>query len=166
MTLSWDLFIILFFVVMAVYGFLLGRGRVFNILISTYVGYVIAYELGDFAYSYLSKVTQLSHSVTITLFGAKVFVFALVIFILTLNSELIGIKDDARINKFWTVLYGILAAGLILSSVFAFMGNVEQMSLFSGSELASKVYDFRLAWLIAPMITVVGVNVASRFGRK
>lgn len=166
MTLSWDLFIILSFVVMGVYGFLLGRGRVFNILINSFVGYVVAYELGGFAYDYLSQVTQLSHSVNVTLFGAKIFVFALVVFVLMLNGELIGIRDDARGSKFWTVLYGVLAAGLILSSVFAFMGNAEQINLFSSSALATRVYDLRLVWLTAPILAVIASNVIGRFGRR
>lgn len=166
MTLSWDLFIILFFVIMAVYGFLLGRGRVFNILINSYVGYVVAYELGGFAFDYLSKVTQLSHSVTVTLFGAKVFVFALVVFVLTLNGELLGVRDDAPVSKFWTVLYGVLAAGLILSSIFGFMGNAEQVNLFSNSQLATRVSDLRLAWLTAPIVAVIVANVMARFGKK
>lgn len=166
MTLSWDLFIILFFVIMAVYGFLLGRSRVFNILINSYVGYVIAFELGDFAFDYLSKASQLSHSVTVTLFGAKVFVFALVVFVLTLNSELLSIRDDGSANKTWTVVYGILAAGLVLSSVFGFMGNAEQINLFSGSQLATQVYNYRLVWLTAPILAVILVNVMSRFGKR
>jgi hypothetical protein len=166
MTLSWDLFIILSFVVMGVYGFLLGRGRVFNILISSYVGFVIAYEVGDFAFDYLSRASQISHSVNISLFGAKVFVFALVIFILTLNAELLGIRDATSVSKVWAVLYGLLAAGLILSSVFTLMGGVEQASLFLNSNLANRVYDLRLFWLTAPIMGVVVANVMSRFGKR
>jgi len=166
MTLSWDLFIILSFVVMGVYGFLLGRGRVFNILINSYVGFVIALELGDFAFDYLSRAAELSHSVNITLFGAKVFVFALVIFVLTLNAELLGIRDDAQTSKVWTVLYGLLAAGLILSSVFALMGGAEQASLFTTSTLATRVTDLRLVWLTAPIAAVVVAQVMGRFGKR
>lgn len=166
MTLSWDLFILLSFVVMGVYGFLLGRGRVFNILINTYVGYVIAFELGDVAFEYLSRASQLSHSVDITLFGAKIFVFALVIFVLTLNSELLGIRDDAPSSKVWTVLYGLLAAGLILSSVFAFMGTGEQITLFQTSQLATRITDLRIFWLIAPIAVVVVAQVMARFGKR
>ena len=166
MTLSWDLFIILFFVVMAVYGFLLGRSRVFNILLNSYVGYVIAFELGDFAFDYLTQAAQISHSVNITLFGAKIFVFALVVFVLTLNSELLGIRDDGRTSKPWIVLYGILAAGLILSSIFGFMGNAEQANLFSHSVLAARVYDLRLAWLIAPILAVIIGTAIAWFRKK
>jgi len=166
MTLTWDLFIILFFVIMAVYGFLLGKSRVFNILIHSFVGYVVAYELGSFAFDYLSRAASLSHSVTVTLFGAKVFVFALVVFVLTLNSELAGARDNGASSKFWTVLYGLLAAGLILSSIFAFMGNAEQVNLFANSNLASRVADLRLAWLTAPILAVIAENVMGRFGRR
>jgi hypothetical protein len=166
MTLSWDLFIILSFVVMAVYGFLLGRGRVFNILVSSYVGYVIASELGDFAFDYLSRAAELSHSVNITLFGAKVFVFALVVFVLTLNAELHGIRDDSSASKVWTILYGILAAGLILSSAFDFMGAAERANLFAGSTLATRITDLRLVWLTAPILTVIAANVMTRSGRR
>jgi len=165
MTLTWDLFIILAFVVMAVYGFLLGRNRVFNILINSYVGFVVAAELGDYAFDYLSRASQISHSVNITLFGAKVFVFALVIFVLTLNSELMG-NREASDSKVWTILYGILAAGLILSSVFGFMGNAEQFSLYSSSTLAIRVTDLRLLWLTAPIVAVIVANVMGRFGKR
>jgi hypothetical protein len=151
---------------MGVYGFLLGRGRVFTILLNSYVGFVIAIELGDFAYTYLAQASQLSHSVNITLFGSKIFVFALVIFILTLNAELLGIRDDAPTSKVWTVLYGLLAAGLILSSVFAFMGSAEASTLYSSSTLATRVTDLRLFWLTAPIAAVVVANVMARFGRR
>lgn len=166
MTLTWDLFIALSFVIMAIYGFLLGRGRVFSILINTYVGYVVAFELGDVAYQYLSKVTQLSHSVSVTMFGAKVFVFVFIVFILTLNNELLGIRDEGSGSKIWTVLYGILAAGLILSSIFAFMGNAEMSTLFAGSTLAAKVYEFRIVWLVGPIVTVLAANIAGRFSKR
>jgi hypothetical protein len=166
MTLSWDLFIVLSFVVMAIYGYLLGRGRVFTILLNSYVGYVIAYGLGDFAYDYLSRAAQLSHSVNITLFGAKVFVFAFVVFILTLNAELVGMRNDASVSKVWTVTYGLLAAGLILSNVFGFMGMAEQSNLFSSSQLATRVNDLRLLWLTAPILVVIVAQVMSRFRKK
>jgi hypothetical protein len=166
MTPTWDLFIILFFVIMTVYGFLLGRGRVFNILINSYVGYVVAYELGGFAFQYLSRITEISHSFNVTMFGAKIFVFAFVIFILTLNSELAGMRDDGLTSGLFTIAYGILAAGLILSSVFLFMGDVERMSLFTNSVLASRVYDLRMVWLVGPIVTVLLGNIIGKFGKK
>ena len=151
---------------MTVYGLLLGRGRVFNILINSYVGYVVAYELGGFAFQYLSRITELSHSVNVTMFGAKVFVFAFVLFILTLNSELAGMRDDGLTSGAFTIAYGVLAAGLILSSIFLFMGDAERANLFASSTLASRVYDFRIVWLIGPIATVLLGNIIGKFGKK
>lgn len=152
---TWDTFIILFFVVMTVYGLLLGRGRVFNILINTYVGYVIASELGDFAYSYLSKANELAHSFQVSLFGAKVIVFAAVIFLLTLKSELAGTQDDGMTSSVYTAVYGFLSAGLILSTVFTFMTESDRINLFSSSSIASQVYQYHLVWLVAPILVIL-----------
>jgi hypothetical protein len=162
MTPSWDLFIILFFVIMGVYGFLLGRGRVFNILINTYVGLVIATQLGSYAFDYLSKITEISHSFNVTLFGAKVFAFVAVLFVLTLNKELSGTNDDSFSSPIYTATYGVLAAGLILTSVFSFMGDAERASLFASSNLASTVYQYQILWLVAPIVVVIVSNVLTR----
>ena len=165
MTLSWDLFIALSFVVMGIYGFLLGKSRVFGILLSSYVGLVIATELGSYAFDYLSKITDISHSFNVTMFGAKIFVFVTVLFILILNRELSG-PGEGPSNTYITAIYGILAAGIVLSSVFSFMGEAERAVFFSTSSLATKVYAFQLLWLVAPILLIVVSNVWSRFGKR
>ena len=164
MTLSWDIFIILAFVIMGVYGFLLGRSRVFNILIYSYVGLTISTQLGSYAYDYLSKITDISHSFNMTMFGAKVFVFAAIIFVLTLNKELSGNNDSGQ-NTIVTAIYGLLAAGLILSSVFSFMGNAEAALLFSTSTLAIQITNLQIFWLIAPILMMTTLTVWGKFRR-
>jgi hypothetical protein len=165
MTPSWDLFIILFFTIMAVYGLLLGKGRVFNLLINSFVGYVVAAELGEFVYTYLAKATEISHSFNVTLFGAKVFAFVTVVFILTLRNELSGSSDAGYQGKINTILTGILAAGFILSSALVFMGNTERFDLLNASTIANYVYDYRLIWVIGPILLIV-VNAAISKFRK
>jgi len=162
MTPSWDLFIILFFVIMTVYGLLLGRGRVFNILINTYVGYVIGTELGNFAYEYLIKASSVSHSISISLFGAKLLVFAATIFILTMRTELTGANDDSQGSSIYTAGYGFLAAGLMLSSIMSFMSEADRLNLFNSSHLAAQVYDYRYFWLIGPIAIIVIASVIGR----
>lgn len=152
---TWDTFIILFFVVMTVYGLLLGRGRVFNILINTFVGFVIASELGAFAYNYLSRANELAHSFQVSLFGAKVLIFAGVIFLLTLKSELSGSQEDGITNSIYTAGYGFMSAGLMLSTVFGFMTESDRINLFSASNLASQVFTYRLVWLVGPILIVL-----------
>lgn len=164
MTPSWDLFIVLAFVIMAVYGFLLGKSRVFGILMSSYVGLTIATQLGSFSYDYLSRITEISHSFNLTMFGAKLFVFVTVVFVLMLNKELTGGGEGAS-NSLVTAVYGLLAAGLVLSSVFSFMGDAERASLFSSSSLAIQVYNYQVLWLVAPIILIVVLALWNKFSR-
>jgi hypothetical protein len=163
---SWDLFIILFFVILTVYGLLLGRGRVFNILINAYVGLVIATELGGIAFDYLSGVASIQHSVGLSVFGAKVLIFAAVIFILTMKSELSGANDDASASSFYTAGYGFLAAGLILSSILSFMSEADRANMFSSSNLASMVFSYYYLWLIGPIIFILVTSIGGRLVKK
>ncbi len=164
MTLSWDLFILLVFVIMGVYGFLLGRGRVLNILINSYVGLTVATYLGSYAYDYLTKITDISHSFSLSMFGAKVFVFVLVVFVLTLDKELSASADGSK-NSVITAIYGLLAAGLVLSSVFSFMGDAERATLFANSQLAIQVSNYQLLWLTAPIIMLTTLTLWNKFKR-
>lgn len=163
---SWDLFIILFFVILTVYGLLLGRGRVFNILINTYVGLVIATELGNVAFDYMSRVSAIQHSVALSLFGAKVLIFAIVIFILTMKSELAGANDDNQASSIYTGVYGFLAAGLMLTSVLSFMSEADRLNMFSTSNLASQVYTYQTFWLVGPIAFILVATILTKLVRK
>lgn len=147
---------------MTVYGLLLGRGRVFNILINTYVGYVIGTELGNLAYDYLIRASSVSHSISISLFGAKLLVFVATIFILTMRTELTGANDDSAGSSIYTAGYGFLAAGLMLSSVLSFMTEADRINLFNNSHLASQVFDYRYFWLIGPIAIILFASIMGR----
>ncbi len=164
MTLSWDLFIVLTFVIMGVYGFLLGRSRVFSIILNSYVGLTVSTYVGSYAYQYLTKITDISHSFNLTMFGAKVFVFVTVLFVLMMNREL-NSGNDGSSKSIETVIYGVLAAGLLLSSVFTFMGDVERASLFSNSSLAIQVSNYQLFWLLAPIVMMTALTLWNKFRR-
>lgn len=166
MTPTWDLFIILFFVILTVYGLLLGRGRVFNILINTYVGFVVASELGTFAYDYLAQISAISNSVNLSVFGAKVIVFAAVIVVLTMKSELSGSQDDASTSPIYTAGYGFLAAGLMLFSVVSFLPESDRNNLFSASDLAVRVFDYKILWLLGPIALIFVGSVLGRLFRR
>lgn len=164
MTLSWDLFIVLFFVILTVYGLLIGRGRIFNILINVYVAFAIASELGESAFNSLSGLNSLAHSVSISIFGVKLLIFALVITILTLRNELVGGSYD-NTSKLYTAIYGFLTAGLALYSVFSFMGESGRYSLFQSSQLAVNVYSYNVVWLAGPIVVIVASYLLRRFAR-
>ena len=166
MTPSWDLFIILFFVIMTVYGLLLGRGRVFNILINTYVGYVIATELGSLVLDYAIKASSISHSMSVSIFGVKVLLFAVTIFILTMRSELSGANDNSSVSSIYTAGYGFLAAGLMLTSVISFMPTTDRINFFHNSNLAAQIYGYRALWLIDPIVIILLTSVLGRLFRR
>jgi len=163
MTLSWDLFIIMFFVILTVYGILLGKGRILTILLSSYVGYVIANEFGQTIFDYFTNSALVNNSIGSSFFGAKTITFAFVVFLLTAKSDLgSGEIDNGLEGTIITALYGFLAAGLIISTIFSFMGESEKMSILSNSNLAAKVITYKVLWLAGPIGAVLGSSFLKR----
>lgn len=158
MNVSWDLFITMFFVVMTVYGLLLGKSRVYAILINTFVGFVIAQEAGELVFNTIANSASINNALGASYFGAKVLTFAVVVFILTLKGELAGYDERGMSSTFVTAGYGFLSAGLILSSIFTFMGETERFNIISASDLATRVVDYRLLWLVGPILAVVAAS--------
>ncbi|MCL5093592.1 MAG: hypothetical protein M1355_00430 [Patescibacteria group bacterium] len=168
MTLSWDLFITMVFVIVTVYGVLLGRTRILTILLSSYVGYVIATEFGQAIFDYLSRTALINNAISTSYFGAKTLTFAAVIFVLAVKSDLGGTSsDDGSLEgTVITALYGFLAAGLIISSILSFMGDSEKMNILASSNLATKIIAYKIVWLIGPLVAVLGSNFLSRRARS
>lgn len=168
MTGNWDLFIAMAFVVMTVYGLLLGRGRIFTIVLSSYVGFVVANEFGQLVFDKASSSALVNNAVGSSYFGAKVVTFAAVVFLLTLKGELFGEEEHDLRSTMITALYGFLAAGLIITTIMSFMGDTERANILSGSQLASQIYSYKPLWIVAPVAAVLVSSVIKgrRFNRR
>jgi uncharacterized membrane protein len=111
--------------------------------------------------------SSIPQGISVSLFAVKVLLFASVIFILTLKSELVSSSKDQNANNvLYTAIYGFLSAGLMTSCIFSFMGEAERMSLFSSSTIAANIYTFRLLWLVAPIAVVIVTGILKKiFGK-
>lgn len=152
MNASWDLFITMFFVIMTVYGLLLGRGRIFTIVLSTYVGFVVSNEFSTFVFEKFSKAASFNNTLGTSQFGAKVITFAAVVFLLTMRSDVQHQEERGLEATVITAVYGFLAAGLIITSILSFMGDSEKMTILSNSVLATRVDSYRDLFLVGPIV--------------
>jgi len=151
MNASWDLFITMFFVIMTVYGLLLGRGRIFTIVLGTFVGFVISNEFSSFVFEKFTSAASINNAISTSQFGAKVITFSFVVFLLTMKGDVQHQEEKGMEATIITALYGFLAAGLIITSILSFMGDSERMTILSNSALAARVDSFRSLFLIGPV---------------
>lgn len=154
---TWDLVITLFFLMALAYGFILGRGRIVIILIITYLAYVVSSEIGDLVYNFLSGKENAWIQSNASLFTVKSLIFTLIIVFISLKGELGALTSMAKgiRSTFLTGVYAFFNAGLIISSVIKFLPEDSQESLFAISALAFKVDNYRIWWVIIPVIVMI-----------
>jgi len=147
MTLSWDLFIIVGFAIMAGVGALLGRGKALNILLGSFMGYVVATELGALV---LDQAKRFSHTESFSLFLVKVALFFAIIVILNAKTELGGKGGDDS-SMAINLIYGFLAAGFMTTAILSFLEPAEKANLLASSGLLTKIDQLKLIWIVAPI---------------
>jgi hypothetical protein len=160
MQITWDLFILLVFGVFVIYGALIGKNKILGILVNLYIALAVVLVAGDLIYDFASNFQLLTNNFTITEFGTKTITMVIIAGILTIKSEVSGLDSGDSLSTIMTALYGLLAAGLFLSSAFSFMSPSEMLAV--DSNFANIVYNFRAAWGLAP----VALKISGSFIRK
>jgi len=117
---SWDLFIILFFIVASlIYGVSLGRDRIIVILVSIYMALAIVGHV-----PFLNDVQTAEVSLNET-FALRISVFlglfVLLFFFLSHSALMKAFGHGGRQGKFWQVMiYSFLHVGLLISVTLSF----------------------------------------------
>ena len=155
---SWDLFIILLFIIVAFfYGISLGRDRVLVILVSIYMATAVA--------KFIPNIGQISaivgtegHQfvVQITFFLA---LFIILFIFLSRSALTRTIASSETKGKWWqAVLFSFLHIGLLISIILSFL---PQESLEYLSPLTQKIFAnewSRFAWVIVPILLMAIVG--------
>lgn len=152
---SWDLFVLIVFVVgLFFYMLSLGRDRAFIMLLSTYISLAI-----------LGKVVVIQKIVGISLemnFVNQTAIFLAGIFLIFLvisKSSLTAVFNQGPSGSwFHTLVIGFLQIGLAISIVVAFLplAEAENLSLFIKSFFVDEIAKF--FWLVAPFVVTILVK--------
>jgi len=158
---SWDLFIILFFVIAAfLYGLSLGRDRIIVILVSIYMSLAVATNapfLRDIGFQQnINNTLQNLFVVKISMF---LFVFILLFFLLSRSALLktIGTSDDS--GRWWhVILFSFLHVGLIISIVLSFLppDAVNNLSPLMRQIFTSDIGRF--IWIVGPILAMIVIR--------
>lgn len=162
---SWDLFIILFFIIAGfLYGLSLGRDRVIVILVSIYMAMAVVNTL-----PYLSNLTT---EVGVTsLFAVKISVFVtlfIVLFFLLSRSALTSTiaASDSR-GAWWQVLlFSFLHVGLLTTVTLSFLppSSLQHLAPLTRSLFATEAARF--IWILAPILAMVILKGGASERRK
>ena len=151
---SWDLFIILFWVVAAVlYAFASGRGRLFSILLAVYMVKLLVIEA-----SFLQKIVNgkliiftvsLQH---LALFGA---LFLVLFFFLSKYGFRTAAEGKSGAHLIFGVPFSILQIGLLINIVLSFLPLPVQGSLHPLIRFMFLQSGMGFVWLVAPVLYLI-----------
>lgn len=162
---SWDLFIILFFIVAGfLYGLSLGRDRVIVILISVYMALAVV-NSAPFIGNFQADIgIDQFFAFRISTF---VVVFILLFFMMSRSALLSTIASSDTRGSWWQVLlFSFLHVGLLISITLSFLPPSAATHL---APLTQKIFvqDIgRFIWIVAPIVAMVLIKGGAEEKRK
>jgi hypothetical protein len=176
-SLSWDLFVIVFFALVVTYTFILGRSEAIKMIVATYIAIIavqgISSALGrlDTMFGGLLKLVGLGSEVWM-LTVAKIVLFIAIVIFFTIRAGIeINYKKEPTqlIALGLTLLFGIATGGLILTTLMTYATGVPLMEMNLASVKAlgpiveqSEIMQFMISnqdlWFTAPAVLLAAVG--------
>lgn len=174
--LSWDLFIIVFFIVILAYSLIIGRDNTLKVILGTYVAALAADAGGSIFGKYFSGSTMFLNLLKFASLGTetaavafiKVIIFvAMVILIAVRGAFFVQTTADrsAPIRFLINMMYAFMSAGLIISVILVFVsgisfiggGNAQTTgtaltSMYNESRLVKILVENSYVWFFVPAL--------------
>jgi len=179
-TLSWDLFVIVFFAMVIAYSFIIGKHESVKIIIATYIATVAVQGIGNILMRLTGDsqpiLVVLGLSIDSTLLATiKLVIFvAIIIFIVVRSGIEVEYSKDTNgvLNTLITGVFGFATAGLLLSTLLTFVagGPILDAGLAETVNVSVIVQQSKLMqlmilnqdlWFCLPAILLIGVGLLS-----
>lgn len=132
--LTWDLFVLVFFIVIISYSLIIGRDNTLKVILGTYVAGFTADALGNLFAMYFAGTPILGEILKVSEFGTeteaiifvKVIVFVgMVILFAVKGAFSVDVEENTSgtMRLFFSALYAVLSAGLIISIILVFVSG-------------------------------------------
>lgn len=149
--LSWDLFILVFFVVIVAYSFIIGRDNTLKVILGSYVAALAADATGNLFARYFGgsdlfvkilKFAALGTEDEAVIF-VKVLIFvSLVILFAVRGAFTVSTQASSGPTKLLvSIVYAVMSAGLIISTILVFVSGVSFVGGTSSGTSAWDVYQ-------------------------
>ncbi|MFA6992414.1 MAG: hypothetical protein WC269_04010 [Candidatus Gracilibacteria bacterium] len=151
-TLSWDLFVLVFFIVIVAYSFIIGRDNTLKVILGTYVSMIAADAAGNLFGQYFSGSALFMNVLKLAAVGneqeAMIFVKVLVFVVLVILFAVKGAfsvrtVDDRStpIRLVLSFLYAFMSASLIISTILVFVSGASFIGSGDEASLASSLWN-------------------------
>jgi hypothetical protein len=178
LTLSWDLFAIVFFALVVTYTFIIGRKESVKIMIACYIAIVAVQGIGNALLRFMSEsgsvlsVVGLTTLDTMTLTIIKLVLFVAIVVFLTVRSGIDVVyahESNPIITMVVTALFGVATGGLLLSTLLTYItgtplldatlaSNVQLSSIIQQSQIMQLMIQNQDLWFAFPALMLGAVG--------
>lgn len=161
---SWDLFIIIFFIISIVFGIAMGRERSMVAIIASYIGLVVSNIAGNAIYNSLGggASAQMGNAITLTAtpspFFIKAGIFVLVLVLLIVKGDFLKRAVTSHAGVFSIIasgLYSFLSAGIIVTALVSFLSDSQRTDLLTQSSYINLIQQYQVWWMVLPVILMI-----------
>lgn len=149
---TWDVFLLLFFMIGALlYGLTLGRDRIVVIMVSIYMGLAVVTNA--------PYIRDISATLSVNNFALRIGtflgVFVLLFFFLSKNALIRSLDTGGGGRLFQTMMFSVLHVGLLISVGLTFLPE-SALGVFSSQTRMAFVSDpAKFIWLVAPIAAMM-----------
>lgn len=163
---SWDLAIVVFFLIGIAFGYILQREKIVATMISVYVALVVTQVFSGNVLSFFQGDKVLFNQVWVqsnsSPFTVKVLIFMAVIMLVSAKGGITGSKSKGLFSPIEIITFSFLTTALILSSIFNFMPPESREAFMASSRMANLVIKYYLWWVVLPPIALIGLGFFRR----
>jgi len=185
LTLSWDLFVIVFFGIVMSYSFIIGKHEAVKIIVFTYIAIVAGMAAGNLleqlSDSSASLLSSFGLSIDISILDStKLVIFIATIILLAIRGGFdveYGNDDNNLVNTVLTGVFGFATAGLLLTTLITFIAGAPLLDaqlaqaailspIIQQSNLMQIMILYQNLWFVLPALLLIGVGIVSNGGRE
>lgn len=156
---SWDLAIIVFFLIGIAFGYILQREKIVATLLSVYVSLVITQVVSGNVLSFFQGDKVLFNQVFIksgsSPFTVRVVIFMAIIMLLSAKGGISGGKSKGIFSPIEIIIFSFFTTALILSSIFYFMPIESRDTFMATSRMANFVIKNYIWEVILPVVAMI-----------
>ena len=155
---SWNLAIIVIFVMGIAFGYILQRDKIVTMLLSVYVGLIMTQALSGTLQGFFEGSKTLNQfwvNLNASPFAIRSAIFIGTIVLLSAKSGISGGKTKGILSPIEIIIYSVLTTGLILSSLFNFMPVESRAAFVESSKFASIVINNYILWIVVPVLSLI-----------
>lgn len=156
---TWDLFIVLFFIIGVGYSYILQRDKVVVTLISVYVALVITPLLvGPVSGFFTGENTMIGKffiNSDISPFTIQAIIFGIIVALVSAKSGISGQESKGIMSSAEIFFYSLMTIALIISSLLYFMPEAQRAGFDEASKIAHYLIKYHTLNIIGPIAVLV-----------